>query len=1249
MRILAMRGENLASLAAPFEVDLQQEPLNGAGLFAITGETGAGKSTLLDGLCLALFGQCPRLSAAGSSDSVPDVAGAELKETNPRTVLTRGAASGFAEADFVGADGEAYRARWTVRRARNKASGKLQNVERSLVRIRDNAAIESGIKLVDAAVEARLGLTYEQFKRTVLLAQGDFDAFLKANDNERAALLEKVTGTQKYRDISRQIFQRSSEAKDVVAKLVEKSEVAGLLEEDERTALQTQQAGMDEQSKSLQRDMDAIATSLQHLQKMDDTKKRLDTAQDQFVVLKARAEAAQTKRDLKAQFERIKALEPVNQRVVEARVEVAKSSSAAQNSQVLLEVVKTGLTAKQEQASQASVVFNELEAELAKFMPDWSAADQLDTKLGELETEGKRLRDRSEVTITEAKQAADTLTAHDKALDEQKALQSSVKEQMARLSATKVLKDRRDSLFADLDEFDRVQVALSQDAERLVETRKRKTELSQIQSKLSSQLEQFVSELAGCEQDLAVKKGKLVALGAEAARKDMERLSAFRQRAEKLQENSRLFLRAKRDKDAEQAAWKKLERQMASLQQTRDKSVAELKFRDVALEKARGLSTIAEAAQGDHAKSLRAELVDDEPCPVCGSDQHPIDTQEGRAALDTLFGSVFLQRKEAEEARAAAQRNLDTVNRDLATCEASLKTASVQGTKYEQEAAQLYSGIEIAWSALDAPFQIELALAAVLGEPDVLNAVLAQVDAKAGSLRDVLSSEDVLRKDLEQVDAKLRDLRDAHQKATQDQQQKTEAVSTNRVELSKVETRHTSNEDVRLRLEQRLGETLLAGGLVYGSLGGELSSLKATLQERIAIWEQLEQQEGITSAALQSLEKETGGLTEKRDALVKTSGVFQADLDALRATHQDRIAERKLLLGGVPTAEHREAFQNKHSNAKERITNATNAQNLAREEWGRLEAGLIGAKAAEEKAKVALTHCMDNLISELAILGLTLDAYQGLHERSLAEWDGLVAVLKELDDAYAAAQTAVLTWEKELTSVQALELPKEPRDTLSSQLEGLRLALSELQVSKGVSAEKLRVDEEARKKAQQIMGLLLEAKETANTWGAISEAIGSADGSKFQKVAQGVTLDLLVELANKQLQQLKPRYQLKRADSGLGLFVIDRDMGDAPRSTRSLSGGERFLISLSLALALSGLEGRQSFVDTLFIDEGFGSLDAESLDLAIDALEMLQGQGRKVGVISHVEALKDRIPVQIQVLRQGSGRSRIAINAPAGW
>ncbi|GHB31110.1 nuclease SbcCD subunit C [Pseudovibrio japonicus] len=1249
MRILAVRGENLASLAAPFEIDLEQEPLNGAGLFAITGETGAGKSTLLDALCLALFGQCPRLSAAGSSDSVPDVAGAELKETNARTVLTRGAASGYAEADFVGADGAGYRARWTVRRARNKASGRLQNVERSLVRMEDNAAIESGIKQVDAAVEERLGLTYDQFKRTVLLAQGDFDAFLKANDSERAALLEKVTGTQRYRDISKQVFQRFSDAKDAVAKLEDKSDVAGLLEEDERNDLVGQQAELERQSMSVQSDMDAIAKSLGNLQRLSDAKSKLATAQDEFVALKARHEAAKTKRDLKAQFERIKSLEPVTQRVVDAEKDVAGTRAAAEKSQVLLEAARTDLAGKDEQTKQADAVLGELEAELTKLTPQWREAEQLDTKLSELEVEGKQLRERCDVAAAEAKQADDALVAHGKALEEKKALQATVKEQMERLSATKVLKERQDSLYADLDEFERVQVALAKDGEHLLEMRQRESELDTIQSTLSAQLVQFATDLEACETDVAAKKTDISALGATNARKSMEKLSAFRERAEKLKETSRQFKKAKRSKKAEQATWQKLEEQMAGLQQAKEKAVSELSFREQTLEKARGLSTLAEAAQGDDVKVLRAGLVEDAPCPVCGSDQHPVDTQEGRAALDTLFGDVFLQRKEAEEACAAARRNLDEINQKLAACKASKQNAFELQNRYAAEADALRTSADQQWAVLEPPFALELSVDDVLETPELLDGVLDEVVLKVEDLRRVLDQDETLRKDLEQLDSKLRELRGAHHKTATEQRQNAEAISVIRAELSRTEGRHNENSAAQVRMEQRLTKMLEAGGMAVVSLAAELPALRDDLQERISNWNALELQEGTTAAALQFLEQKTSGLVERRDGLAKTSGELQRQLEHLRTRHQERSAERKLLLGGMATAAHRAAVDEKHSNAKERVKNASNAQNNARDEFGRLEAGLAAAKAAEAKAILALTDCSDKLNSELAVLGLMRDAYDGLRERASHELDALTLELKALDDAYIAAQTAVSTWEKELAAVQALPMPDQPQEELSSQLETTKQVLSSLQVKRGVLSEKLRVDAEAREKAKQIMGLLMEAKETAKTWGAISEAIGSADGSKFQKVAQGVTLDLLVELANKQLHQLKPRYQLKRADFGLGLFVIDRDMGDTPRSTRSLSGGERFLISLSLALALSGLEGRQSFVDTLFIDEGFGSLDAESLDLAIDALEMLQGQGRKVGVISHVEALKDRIPVQVQVLRQGAGRSRVAVNAPAGW
>ena len=147
----------------------------------------------------------------------------------------------------------------------------------------------------------------------------------------------------------------------------------------------------------------------------------------------------------------------------------------------------------------------------------------------------------------------------------------------------------------------------------------------------------------------------------------------------------------------------------------------------------------------------------------------------------------------------------------------------------------------------------------------------------------------------------------------------------------------------------------------------------------------------------------------------------------------------------------------------------------------------------------------------------------------------------------------------------------------------------------------------------------------------------------FRKIAQGYNLDLLLHHANSQLRQLARRYRLKRGGSALGLLVLDTEMGDELRSVHSLSGGETFLVSLALALGLASMASSTLRIESLFIDEGFGSLDPESLQLAMDALDGLQAQGRKVAVISHVQEMHERIPVQIQVRRQGNGLSEVQV------
>jgi DNA repair protein SbcC/Rad50 len=246
------------------------------------------------------------------------------------------------------------------------------------------------------------------------------------------------------------------------------------------------------------------------------------------------------------------------------------------------------------------------------------------------------------------------------------------------------------------------------------------------------------------------------------------------------------------------------------------------------------------------------------------------------------------------------------------------------------------------------------------------------------------------------------------------------------------------------------------------------------------------------------------------------------------------------------------------------------------------------------------------------------------------------------------ATTALNTRRTDLAEAQArasLAAPTADAASLKATATALAAAIVTLHGELAAHTEKLRRDDQDRAKSADLNAEIAQAEQDLAVWRDVDTAIGSAQGDKFRKFAQSITLDQLVRLANGQLAAINPRFTLVRsATSDLGLHMMDRDLGDDTRSIRSLSGGERFLVSLALALALSGLEGRQSFVDTLFIDEGFGSLDADTLDTAISALETLQSQGRKVGVITHVAAMIDRIAVAIRVEKRGPGRSVVRLD-----
>ncbi len=297
MKILAIRGTNLASLAGDFEVDFTVAPLNDAGIFAITGTTGAGKSTLLDAMCLALFDDTPRLRKATENKvQLIDVKDEKISQSDPRNLLRRGCALGRAEVDFVSLGGEKYRAVWVARRAHTKADGKLQQTAIELYNLSADTEVPGTKKDLLMTIRELIGLNFEQFTRSVLLAQGDFATFLKAQQSEKAELLEKLTGTGVYSLISAQIFSRTAEAKKALEAVRDRMEGLELLSDEQLQEYGAEQETLEAELKTLNQRSSELDASIKWLEERDRRSSMLEQGKKMLEECKAEHERAEERR-----------------------------------------------------------------------------------------------------------------------------------------------------------------------------------------------------------------------------------------------------------------------------------------------------------------------------------------------------------------------------------------------------------------------------------------------------------------------------------------------------------------------------------------------------------------------------------------------------------------------------------------------------------------------------------------------------------------------------------------------------------------------------------------------------------------------------------------------------------------------------------------------------------------------------------------------------------------------------------------
>jgi exonuclease SbcC len=977
MKILTIRLKNLASIEGEFAVDFTAEPLLSAGIFTISGATGSGKSTLLDALCLALYDRTPRFSTSTESLLLNDVGDARINQTDVRNILRRGTAEGYAEVDFLGIDGHRYSARWSVRRARNKPTLALQAQVMQVTDLESGEPLQGTKTELLARLTALTGLTYEQFTRTVLLAQNDFATFLKSKESAKAELLEKLTGTEIYSAISREIYQQSKAADAEWNRLKEQISLIELLPEAEVKLLQESRA--------------------QLIAQKEQGAKQLTELRQQAEILGS----------LKAQ-----------------EGELAKTNQLV----ALAKTQQEGALATVEGQQKELALFQE-QCEALK--PDLLRARELDVLIAA----GKEAVRQTEGKLANQQGQLDRLKA------EAKGKEQEVTQQLRLLSSICNRQEQQPDYLLFEDEHQRKS-----------------------------------SELAGQKQANEARAAQLKALNIQAVSEQHSRLTT--------QQGALLNMKE------QLAAWRGVQEEIGKADQfmvgLKEKAIklneeqAALKGQlPVARERAQTLQQVCEnlrLAVSRDVQALRGTLKEAEACPVCGSEHHPYAQREG--SVEEVYNKV------ETEYREAVKIHQELNNRQI-----------------------------------------------------------------------------VLMSDSEHL-------------AAQQQQE--------RLRLEELQRR-----EVALRPPEREGQAI---DDQLAALALQLAAVKRQLadyQQLYGEWERFEQQTSLLRLQLERLQREMEGYR-------------------MLLQQQQAINGQVVLVDSVWKEE---------SLLAERV----------RKEYDRLmqeRSGLLRGRGVDEAERAVRSR-------EQELIAL-LEAARKESEACNNRLSGLQGEVKQLEIAVQRllAQKELIKEPERLP--ERMEEQQQQNQTLEQQCSAVELRLMR--------------QKESREQVSRIEKELAGKQQTAEQWGKLNKLFGSADGTKFKIIAQSYTLNLLLLHANHHLGYLSNRYKLQQVPDTLALQVIDCDMCDEVRTVYSLSGGESFLISLALALGLSSLSSNNLKVESLFIDEGFGSLDSDSLRTAMEALEQLQLQGRKIGVISHVQEMSERIAIRIKIEKQTNGKSTIKID-----
>ncbi len=1226
MKIEKLHFKNLNSLKGEWEINFT-DPDYSHGPFAIIGPTGAGKTTILDAITLALYRQTPRLGTVSRENEI----------------LNKESTECFSEVIFT-AKGKTYRASWEQRRAKprgkdaDKKPGNLQPAKCKLEVLEDETWRGLAEKLGDKddLIEKITGLDFSQFTKSVLLAQGQFAEFLHSDVDERATALEQITGTEEYSEISKRVQRKASQLEQELNAQTAALGLYSVMPDEERKNKEAELQKNKERSVALATESNETNAAINWLTEVDTLKSQKENSNRQIQALKAKEEEFNQK---KQTLERIKAANSIKS-IFDAIASLSTNIGAAEEKE---KQYKENKKSQEQEKAKLEAEKKVLDAQLEKHHQDAEALKGVLQNVRIIDSQIKQLKDDEQQLNGKVSSAKAT---HESTLASLQGIKTKVDKNQEDISnketwlsahaAEKSLADDKQVILSESVNWIGLKKGLD---EKRQEQEKFRNEVLAHESALKDlapqiqagkdKVKPYEDKIQQLEQKIStLLQGKSLAeLNTQS--QELGTVKDSLSKAKGHLEESIKSLDAIKEKMSEKAA---NEKEVVALRENKDKSkklIDSYEQRDKELENALLVAGFEEQ---------RLSLQDGKPCPLCGSKDHPFCGN-----LPEKKDSLAKKRKDLEGQHAKEKKVFDGLVQKITSLETLVDKAQKDIEKLDKKQKEQTGQCKTAVASLNVPWndnlpalkeQMLVKIGSIDGQKTALDGKISDIVKLVGDkskLTEDKSKIDANNKKLENQSAEINAKKDSAQKnfenAEKSAANKKSEVESKIAEFAKKWKGFTSVSLTEETAEGFLKE-LSDRAAEYSKILDELNNSKA--------------QGKNLAVQLQGKQLEVDNAKKKYDDVAK-------ELQAKQDERKGKEEERKRL------------FQDKDCTVEEnRLAEKTRELTSSCDEKGR-QISAAGSKISELAGSLSQIQNLKagNITERAEKQSLFAEKLQSANFANQEIWqDHLLDEVKveektaEINNYETQAKIAKAQLEQSERSLAEKENQRQGDEKLKTltekSVEQLKAAFAELQTNKkqvdisyGALDKELTQDKAQRENLAGINKEIEARKKELRYWKILNSMIGSYDGSKYRGFVQSLAFKTLIGKANKELENLSDRYCIaaRSGSKKLELDVIDNDMGGETRPIDNLSGGESFIMSLALALGLSKMASNRVQIDSLFLDEGFGSLDEDNLDKALRALGKINEKGKSIGVISHVAKIQNEIPYQIEVIPGPGGAS----------